>query len=160
MCDLISCEMHFKPFLIPSDIAEMQSAANGMIIPCDSCGLEQDHWLFPFNSVYLGSKGPQDEDTGLPSNGVPIKIHMNVSSLIRSLKWCYSSTHPTLLGHFRSHFEKLIAILLPSGVMTWTSYFGPLASFEDEVGGLPLGEALTFRGGASSCVFGFCKPTG
>ena len=36
--------------------------------------------------------------------------------------------------------------LLRSGVMIWTSYFGPLASFEDEVpGGLSLGEALMLQ---------------
>ena len=81
------------PFLIPSDIAEMQSAANGMIIlyMIHSTGFTagmQSHILAKdemgfgtgslavSNSVYLGSKGPQDEDTGLPSNGVPIKIHM------------------------------------------------------------------------------------
>lgn len=55
----------------------------------------------------------------------------------------FTSQWPMRLSPETAEFEAELEILGPlgpvtsaAGVMTWTTYFGPLASFEDEVGGL------------------------
>eukprot|EP00434_Breviolum_minutum_P009564 symbB.v1.2.008422.t1/scaffold529.1/size191693/7 len=106
--------------------------------PCNPLELDRIDSNALYDALVFGKALPrrqQDVQPSMPHSILTLEVSSDPSARPFAALWPMRSAPEALEGDLEVFVEVLPAKEAPEGVATWTSYFGPLASFDDELPG-------------------------